>query len=52
MKPTDQQTKGTERRRYEKPKLQDHGRLAELTRNTSTNPNNMGDGGMAGATKT
>jgi len=50
MKPTEDQKDPAERRPYEKPELREYGRLADLTR--ATNPvGSMGDGGMAGLTK-
>lgn len=50
MKPTDRKDTDAERRQYQKPRLKDYGRLAELTR--ATNPlGSMGDGGMAGIVK-
>lgn len=50
MEPAKGQNDEPERRPYEKPELQEYGRLAELTRATSAS-GTMGDGGMAGLVK-
>jgi hypothetical protein len=50
MEPTESQSDKTERREYQKPELQEYGRLADLTRATNA-IGIMGDGGMSGLVK-
>jgi hypothetical protein len=50
MEPTKSQGDETERRQYQKPELQEYGRLADLTRATNS-LGLMGDGGMSGLVK-